>query len=372
MNSLVSLVSVASLIGNDVMDVDILPTKPSFSLSKPILKWFDSVVQSDDLNAALDVVQRAVTDWTANHALIDDPSKLLTHWHNGEAPISADQRIFYRREMLCCSALYLMDYYFEHKMTIDLYDSTETDQITQFHCALRNVIQSIDMKKLQDSDFIILRRWTLAVIAKTSVGLRHSAMFDLFGNYFVDKMELMNALKSSDLVLRRRIGSGTFGVVFKVDDIANSEIYALKSFNSKSDCQIEERFLNRLKQQTTAPLGRALSIAHVQRNDEINCERTSSFLLDYINGVQCSFRDVSDYIPDHPGGIIGFINQFGSTLDNLIREIQVLNISHSDISPNNVMYNPDTFRFYLIDWGSATDMNEQQDLMDFYCMYSYL
>ena len=332
-------------------------TKTPYKLSPPLLDLFNHDVSDNNIGSALDFLNKDLKLSMNNDEFIDNPSLLRDYWENKRPPIS-EQRIFYRREIICLTTLYLIDHYINHKMP----NFHPSNAFIQFNRNFHTVMQSIDDEQIQNPKIINLRRSALSEIIKMCHQSTHSALFCTISNVLCDKTELINRLNTINYTISDRIGQGTYGVVYKViKQNDTTTAYALKAFHSKRECRKEETILNQLRYSN-------ISIAHIQFNDVINCAHTSAFMMDLIDGV--TLQNADKYVWFHPNGIYGFINDFGTAMDDIIQTIGPLNICHCDIAINNIMYNTKKHSFHLIDWGSAKDMSYQQNIKSFYCMCS--
>ena len=332
-------------------------TKIQFKLSPPLLDLFNHDVSDNNIGSALDFLNKDLKLSMNNDEFIDNPSLLRDYWENKRPPIS-EQRIFYRREIICLTTLYLIDHYINHKMP----NFHPSNAFIRFNRNFNTVIQSIDDEQIQNPKIINLRRSALSEIIKMCHQSTHSSLFCTISNVLCDKTELINRLNTINYTISDRIGQGTYGVVYKViKQNDTTTAYALKAFHSKRECRKEETILNQLRYSS-------ISIAHIQFNDVINCAHTSAFMMDLIDGV--TLQNADKYVWFHPNGIYGFINDFGTAMDGIIQTIGPLNICHCDIAINNIMYNTQKHSFHLIDWGSAKDMSNQQNIKSFYCMCS--
>jgi hypothetical protein len=149
-----------------------------------------------------------------------------------------------------------------------------------------------------------------------------------------------------------RIGSGSFGDVYKVDDTRRGETVALKVLRETSPLALLY-FKNETRK--VEPLRHC---NHVHPHELIVDEGRWMFTMQYIEGV-----DFLHYVRDVPGTGAPALNERERRIDVVLPQLvsaltalHDLKLVHRDVKPSNVLVDS-TGRVYLLDFGLVRDFD---------------
>lgn len=159
-----------------------------------------------------------------------------------------------------------------------------------------------------------------------------------------------NGEKINDYVIERKLGEGTFGIVYKVKNVHNGQYYALKVLklwtiaHDKDRANLKQRFSNeyetgRIKSQN---LVHSLSYGTILGNPYI--------VMDF-----CTGGDLSGYIGKMSPSMINSIST------DILLGLQDLHLAakvHRDLKPENVLLDSQN-RALLTDFGVSGDANRR-------------
>eukprot|EP01084_Bolivina_argentea_P278700 476242_1 len=190
----------------------------------------------------------------------------------------------------------------------------------------------------------------------------HQYLFTKLSDVLVYIPKLFGKLKYHNITMIDKVGKGVYGTVYKVSHVDcshNTSYFALKYFNCVNDCMAEEcimKILNSLH---------GSNIAQLKLNNLVNCKKHACILMEFIDGFTVN-KVPQHIVQQHRFGLFGFVSDFINSVKQNVFDLMDQNkthnirIYHSDLSTNNVMYNPTKQQFYVIDWGLAHDLNNNK------------
>lgn len=142
------------------------------------------------------------------------------------------------------------------------------------------------------------------------------------------------------------LGKGGFGETYKAEK--NGRYYAFKFI--KPQTLYDFRYETNMLQKISSFCSTYFSCLH----EILKFDDKYIIVSDYINGptVDVFFENLSNYEKEHYSFRL---------LKDLLEAVQLLhenNIVHRDIKEYNIIYNRDTDRFHLIDFGIAVDLSD--------------
>jgi len=145
----------------------------------------------------------------------------------------------------------------------------------------------------------------------------------------------------------KKLGQGAFGEVFLVSDLRNNKFYAMKMFTLPSKYYRNEiEMLEHMKEYCS--MDKHLSCLH----EWFRTNTSLVIVFDYIAGYDLveyikldEFKNMNDEQLNEFA--LRLLNQILSTL-SLMNEYDMV---HRDVKPGNIIYNPVTGIFTLIDYG---------------------
>jgi serine/threonine protein kinase len=162
----------------------------------------------------------------------------------------------------------------------------------------------------------------------------------------------------------QELGSGTYGIVYKVRKISNGKIYALKVMerNNRSvdinDIDHEYSILKKLGDKCNQGLVCYHKLFKAMRySSNRGMENYYCLLMDYVDGVDL-LKYIDNYCKDEylsDEQILTFMICVTQTLKLLHDN----NIVHRDIKPANILYTED--KLILVDYGSMCYLSESKE-----------
>ncbi|RVD90915.1 cell cycle protein kinase CDC7 subfamily [Tubulinosema ratisbonensis] len=155
------------------------------------------------------------------------------------------------------------------------------------------------------------------------------------------EIQLIDFLKTKYKIIKK-IGEGTFSMVFQVEDLNeeeyNKNLYVIKAITrttSPNRIIDELKFLKELRGKNNI-----IPLLGCHRHEDQIC-----VIFPYFEGVE--FREFLRY------ATVNEIKEYMYNLLLAIKQCHDLKIIHRDIKPNNFLYNPNLKKGYLIDFGLA-------------------
>ena len=147
-------------------------------------------------------------------------------------------------------------------------------------------------------------------------------------------------LKIDDYKIIKKLGSGTFGIVYKAQNINDNKIYALKieKKTKSSRLKVEKKIYELLKEDVGFPKIHKL----IDRKDD------SVFIMDYLGPSLEDLFEFCDY-----NFSLKTILMIGLQIVNRIESLHKLGYLHRDIKPDNFLIGTHSkkSRVYMIDLG---------------------
>lgn len=155
----------------------------------------------------------------------------------------------------------------------------------------------------------------------------------------------MDTYINSRFKIEKQLGKGSYGEVLLVSDLYTNEFYALKRCNFKTFP--EKHFENEVSiLKKINGVCENYMLCHI---DSFKDNNTGVMITNYIIGYELlSYGDKHDFD-------IIFANTFIKQMVQVLHVLKNYNIVHRDIKPGNIIYNPVTNYFTLIDFGLASD-----------------
>lgn len=160
--------------------------------------------------------------------------------------------------------------------------------------------------------------------------------------------ELISFIKTRYKIIKK-IGEGTFSMVFQVEDLTeeeyNKNLYVIKAITrttSPSRIIEELKFLKELTGRSNI-----ISLLGCHRHEDQVC-----VVFPFIEGIE--FREFLRY------ATVTEIKDYIYNLLLAIKQCHDNKIIHRDIKPNNFLYNPKLKKGYLIDFGLAQREKEEK------------
>ena len=276
----------------------------------------------------------------------------IESWQDDRPPIylRPGSDIFYNHKIIHITALYLLDYYIRTKITSPEYASYQN--ITTFHTNIILIINTLNSDMLNNITSITYREMlfdSLFMINHQKWFNSNKKFMNEMRNTFIYKCKIVHQVKELGMSLERAVGKGSYGTVYLLRNRLDHTNFALKYFDDDEDCFVEEKIMKQLKLYAVNA-----SIAHLQMNDEINCSMHSCFVMDFVDGQPVG-QISEETVKEHPHGFLGFVHDFGVTVDSVLTMMESvpLGLVHGDLTGQNVLYEADSQRFVVIDFGGS-------------------
>eukprot|EP01084_Bolivina_argentea_P203132 346992_1 len=160
----------------------------------------------------------------------------------------------------------------------------------------------------------------------------------------------VKSLTSNNLEFMSIAGRGAYGIVFVVRDSISNNTYAMKLFDSKTDCIHEE---NMIKQIQSLNMN---TIPRIYHQNIRNCEQTRSFLIEFIDGVSLSNLGIQKILMTNNMTLQNFLLRFEKQIIHTRYEmLYKSHFIHGDYSDNNIMMDKNG-NLFLIDYGYADNL----------------
>ena len=161
------------------------------------------------------------------------------------------------------------------------------------------------------------------------------------------------------------LGKGTFGEVLLASDLRDGKFYALKKLNIGS---YTVSFTIKQEIETLKQI-KDICIPHLLCYEDYFKESGSGYLVtNYVAGYDLFelYKPENRHKIDPSGEVSDFDDEFAMNflrqLVPVLEHLQQMRVAHRDIKPGNIIYNPITENFVLIDFGLSIVGKDQRFL----------
>ena len=158
----------------------------------------------------------------------------------------------------------------------------------------------------------------------------------------------------------KEISHGGFGQVFLIEmlNLPKNQDAALKVFNffgearNSLECE-QEKVTLRYIAMYEKHMDKPLQIAHIR--EDINGVVCPNLMLEYLNGFDMHSNVLNEY---HFPILLEFVKNLMDQIGiGVLNQLHAMNVYHNDLKPDNIMFDPQTQLFYLIDFGLALPLS---------------
>lgn len=355
----------------------------ALTVSVAFQEFIQTQIPRDDLSEALQHILQSAEQWHVHHR--NNPEKLrnlLDDQSNDQIVADPHCDVIFGSKLIGIATLTAIRFYIETMATNHLglahdlsaliasIQSPNVHDLKRFKCSESiNITKSSDyspdqtLKCRQKLMIDIERKYFIDDIDTvwTAWSGPLESTFKFITNLVITKPLFIQSLSPMNLSVTDELGHGSHGTVYKVADLSFPGIfYAVKHFEDIMLCQHEERIL--LLFHSDRLFG--APIAHLLLHHLVCCSEHNAFLMQFVDGqsVHALSREIARR--HHPSGDpLRFIRDLGDQMiDALTVYFEIAGVYHGDINGANIMYNVETGRFYLIDFGLAHNLNDNQRL----------
>lgn len=149
------------------------------------------------------------------------------------------------------------------------------------------------------------------------------------------------------------LGEGTYGIVFKV--IFKSNIFVIKIMKKMNDEHLKLKNLKSKIDKIESPKIKKMIDKYITRIEEIIINKTNQIIIfEYLDGGDLfDFLEKNELIEEED-----FFNIISKIIISITLLHNKLKISHRDLKPQNIFYNPKNKKLKLIDFGFACNLND--------------
>ncbi len=183
---------------------------------------------------------------------------------------------------------------------------------------------------------------------------------EFVADLIISKPAFFASLSTFNLTVTDVLGRGQRAVVYKVEDHSFPDtFYAAKYFDDFTECHHEERILRLFQGDrfSTAPISRLVA------DQMVNCQHHRGFLMQYVRGLSVHSLRSEVARRHHPSGDpLHFIRDLGDEMVSALTDyVHSAGVYHGDISSGNIMYDVETKRFHLIDFGISHNVDRNRN-----------
>ena len=314
------------------------------------------VIPENNIILGLQSIYDTESDWHRKYR--HDKNRLHHLWSNQQIPIQPDPHcdVLYQSKIITTAAIYMIQYYIIERTSMLYASDNYLDSLDTDLTSLLWTLTSHNKTHLTFDDILTKRNTIIHEIThkyKDTIWIKYlRRMLRNTIDWIVYRPSFILDLTDHELKFEvmQEIGHGSQGTIYKIMDRIGI-YYASKYFDGKSSstCHREEFILKKLE-----TLSRKINTAYLRFNEDINCQGNGGFIMDFIQGK--SMSELMQNGGNHNN--LPYSKEMRQQLLIILKHIHSIGIFHGDICLRNVIYNAWTNIFYLIDWGSAHDIDD--------------